>query len=98
MAVVEVIGTLLSLALGVVGGAIALYLLASPNDDQQRLRHRSQEAEQEIGDIGRWEQQALMAELLRRTRERGPDDRLSPPPVVIDGNVLHVEDEPGGPR
>ena len=97
MAVVKVIGTLLALALGVVGGAIALYLLASPND-QQRLRHRSQEAEQEIGDIGRWEQQALMAELLRRTRERGPDDRLSPPPVVIDGNVLHVEDEPGGPR
>lgn len=98
MAVAEIIGVLLVLALVTVGVAVLAVIneLVGPAEDQRRRRSPTWEAEQEIRDIGQWEQQALMAELQRRTQQRRQRDRLSPEQMVIDGDVLHVQDEPDG--
>lgn len=61
---------------------------------QDRLR----QAEQEIAAIGQWVQETILAALRRRTEEKRPGDWPPSRPSVVDGEVLHVEDEPGGSR
>jgi len=58
--------------------------------DRHWLRHerRIRQAEQEIIDIGLWEQQAIIAEGLRRAANGRPGTRPSPPRQIIDGEWI----------
>ncbi|MGI9003010.1 MAG: hypothetical protein ACR2GH_15350 [Pseudonocardia sp.] len=78
----------LVLSLGVVGVVVFVRRLACSADDQ-RLRQRTRDAEREISGISRRTQDAIVAELVRRTDRRRR---------VVDGEVIAVHDEPSDPR
>ena len=69
--------------LGLTGFILAL--IDPSESERRRLEERTRRAEREISEIGLWEQQAIMTELLRRETEGRPDNRPSTPPPVIDG-------------
>ena len=85
----DVLVILLILALlffaGVGVSASIRELLDSPDRHWLRQEQRTRQAEQEIIDIGQWEQQAIITEVLRRTANGRPGVRLSADPTVIDG-------------
>lgn len=59
----------------------------SARRERRRLDDRTRRAEQEIIDIGRWQQEAILAALRRRTGGR-LGTRPSAPPTVIDGEWI----------
>lgn len=90
-ATVEPISVLLmlaALALGVGGVAVVVHELVCPCNDQ-RHQQRTHEAEQEISDISQRTQDAIVAELARRSAQQHR---------VVDGELITVRDEPEEPR
>lgn len=75
----DVLVILVTLALlffaGVGASAFIRGLLDSPDRCRLYQQRRTRQAEQEIIDIGQWEQQAIIAEMLRRTANRQPGTR-----------------------
>lgn len=88
MDIIGVLLVLLALTLGAVGVAVVIHELVRPTDDRQRFRQRTRRAEQEIIDMGQWEQEAILAALRRRTGGRSDSGASAGYPVVIDGEVI----------
>lgn len=86
MEIIGVLLVLMALALGAVGVAVVVHELVCPANDRQRLRNRTRRAEQEIMDVGRWEQQAILDVLLRRTAEWAGNE------TIIDGEIIDSGD------
>lgn len=80
---------LVAVLLLAVAGLVSIVgqLSDSSSRERRRLDDRTRRAEQEIIDIGQWEQEAILAALRRRTEGR-PGTRPSAPPTVIDGEWI----------
>lgn len=81
---------LAALTLAVIAVAYVVHDLVWPSDDdRQHLPQRTRQAEREIADISQWTQDAIVAELVRRSAQQRR---------VVDGEVIAVRDEPEDPR
>lgn len=74
LSIVGSVGAVIILGLAAVGimGLVALF--TGTTDDKQRARQQAYLAEQQIAEIGRRAQAAILAEMVRRTQQRGPGD------------------------
>ncbi len=92
-ATVEIIGVLfvvVALTLAVIAVGYVVHDLVWPfSDDRQRLPQHTRQAEREITDISQWTQDAIIAELVRRSAQQHR---------VVDGQVIAVRDESDDPR
>ncbi len=78
---------LAALAFGVVAVVVANEIACRANN-RQRLQQRTREAEHEISGISQCTQDAIVAELLRRSEQQRR---------VVEGEVVSVRDEPVDP-